>query len=155
MFEFEPLTLSDLPFLLEIRNECKDSLHDNRSFTLPDCESWFRAARPDFHLIRYNGERIGYFRISNYEPQNASIYVGADLHKAFRGQGLARQAYEAFLPLIKERYHVTTVSLEVLSHNAVAHHLYQKLGFVEVDRKEHIAIRNSKPVDSIVMTKKL
>jgi RimJ/RimL family protein N-acetyltransferase len=151
MFLFAPLTHEDLPFLIEVRNECRDSLHDNRIFTLAECEIWYREKKPDFHVIRCDGERIGYFRLSNHDLENASIYIGADLHKRFRRRGLARLAYKAFLPLLKNRYHVSVIKLEVLSHNTVAHGLYQKLGFVEIDRKKGFAVRNGVPVDSIVM----
>lgn len=155
MFLFEPLTHEDLPFLIAIRNECRDFLHDNRVFTLAQCETWFREKRPDLHLIRYNAERIGYFRLSNHDPEHASIYVGADLHHRFRGRGLARLAYEEFLPLLKDRHHVSTAKLEVLSHNTVARKLYRKLGFVEIDRKRGFTARNGVPVDSIVMARNL
>lgn len=155
MFLFEPLTREDLPFLIEVRNECRDFLHDNRVFTLAQCETWFRETKPDFHAIRYNAELIGYVRLSNHDPEHASIYVGADLHRRFRGRGLARLAYEEFLPLLKSRYHVSTAKLEVLSHNTVAHELYRKLGFVEIDRKKGFATRNGVPVDSIVMSMRL
>jgi RimJ/RimL family protein N-acetyltransferase len=155
MFEFIPLAEEDLPFLVKVRNECRDCLHDNRSFTLEESQKWFRENKPDFHIIRFCGERIGYFRLGNYDARAASIYVGADLHQNFRGRGLGRQAYEAFLPRLKSRYNVQTAMLEVLSHNTVAHQFYQKLGFVEIDRKKALVVRNGAPVDSIVMEKKL
>src|SRR5205085_500048 len=106
----------DLPFLLEVRNECRDFLHDNRIFTLTECKSWFRENKPDFRLIIYRREPIGYFRLSNYHPESKSIYIGADLHKNFRGHGLARRAYEAFIPTVINSYLVDTFKLEVLSH---------------------------------------
>jgi RimJ/RimL family protein N-acetyltransferase len=150
-FTFEELTFEALPFLIEVRNECREFLHDDRVFTLTECERWFRETRPDFRVIRYRGERIGYFRVSNYNPEAASIYIGADLHKDFRGQGLARRAYETFLPRIKDLYRVSVLKLEVLSHNTVAHMLYKKLGFIETDRKKAVTERNGLPVDSVVM----
>ena len=155
MFLFEPLTHEDLPFLIEVRNECRDFLHDNRVFTLAQCETWFREKRPDFYAIRYKAERIGYFRLSNHDPEHASIYVGADLHHRFRGRGLARLAYQEFLPLLRARYHVSTVKLEVLCHNIVAEELYRKLGFIEIDRKRGFTTRNGVVVDSIVMSMRL
>src|SRR5437763_14562726 len=120
--------------MIEVRNECRDYLHDNRLFKLDECERWFRESKPDFRIIRYNGERIGYFRLSNYNPDERSIYIGADLHKDFRGRGLAKRAYESFIPALRQTYQVSTLKLEVLSHNLTAYALYQKLGFVETDR---------------------
>ncbi len=155
MFLFRPLTREDLPFLLEVRNECRDNLHDNRIFTLAQCEAWFQEQKPDFHVIGYDGERVGYFRLRDHDAGDASIHVGADLHMRFRRRGLALKAYEAFLPLLKERYQVSTAKLEVLSHNAPARRLYGKLGFVEIDCRRGIALRDGVPVDSIVMAKRL
>src|SRR5262245_20192059 len=155
MFMFSPLTRADLPFLIAIRNECRNFLHDGREFTLAQCEEWFRAAKPDFHLIEHNGEPIGYFRLSNHNARERTIYVGADLHERFRGRGLMAAAYDAFLPLVKQRYGVAAVELEVLSHNAVALALYQRLGFVELETRKAFAVRQGCPVDSIVMVKAL
>jgi len=155
MFTFEPLTLDDLPFLIEVRNECRESLHDNRLFTLAECQHWFRESKPDFRIIRYNGERIGYFRLSNYDAEERSVYLGADLHKDFRGRGLARSAYEEFVPQVMNTFAVSKVKLEVLSHNEVARALYEKLGFIEIARKKAFAVRNGGPVDSIIMEKRL
>lgn len=151
MFVFEPLTQEDLPFLLDVRNECRDFLHDNRMFTLAECTTWFREKQPDFHMIRCDGQRIGYFRLSNHDPEDTSIYVGADLHRRFRGRGLAEPAYEAFLPLLKDRYRVSVAKVEVLSHNAPAQELYRKLGFVETGRRTSVTVRNGVQVDSILM----
>jgi RimJ/RimL family protein N-acetyltransferase len=151
VFLFEPLKQDDLLFLLEVRNECREFLHDNRVFTLAECRRWFREEKPDFHIIRYEGQRIGYFRLSKHDPRDASIYVGADLHEHFRGKGLARPAYEAFLPRLKDRYRVSVAKVEVLSHNTVAQELYRKLGFVEIDRRTSVTVRNGVQVDSILM----
>jgi RimJ/RimL family protein N-acetyltransferase len=155
MFEFKPLSEEDLSFVVEVRNECRDALHDNRAFTLEECKTWFRETNPDFFVIAHDGDRIGYLRLSNHDPTESSIYVGADLDAGFRGQGLARHAYESFLPLLRERYDVSTAKLEVLSHNTTALRLYRRLGFIEVDRKKGFVVRNGALVDSIVMAKKL
>jgi len=155
MFTFSPLRQEDLPFLLSVRNECRDFLHDDREFTLAESEAWFRETKPTFHVIEHGRERIGYFRLSNHDVRARSIYVGADLHASFRGRGLGRAAYEAFLPLVKQWYDLAAVKLEVLSHNDVALGLYRKLGFVEIERKVGAALRAGRLVDSIVMVKTL
>ena len=151
VFTFDPLTLSDLPFLIEIRNECRDFLHDNRIFTLQECERWFKEAKPDFRVIRFDQVPIGYFRLSHYDPETGSIYIGADLHRDFRGRGLAEAAYKAFIPVLFDEYKVSRLRLEVLSHNSAAKQLYEKLGFEEIERKTDFSSRNGVSVDSIVM----
>ena len=152
---FEPLREEHLPFLLEVRNECRHLLHDDRSFTLEECQTWFRARKPEYWLIRLDGEPIGYFRISNRDPQSRSVYVGADLHPRYRGRGLAQAAYEQFFPLLNRGGELLVVRLEVLSHNLVAQGLYARLGFVEIGRKREFTTRNGRPVDSIVMERPL
>jgi RimJ/RimL family protein N-acetyltransferase len=153
MFDFAPLREEDLLFLVNVRNECRDFLHDNRSFTIDECKAWFQNASPTFYIVRLRGERIGYFRLSNYTPADGSIYVGADLHRDFRGRGLARLAYLEFIPWLGERYTVSRLRLEVLSHNLIAQALYRKLGFVEVSRRKGLTKRGGTPVDSILMEK--
>jgi len=155
MFEFMPIQEKDLPFLIEVRNECRDFLHDNRTFTLADCQAWFRETKPDFHLVLHDGVAIGYLRLSQHDLKTASIYIGMDLHQQFRGRGLARQAYESFWPILKERYQVGMAKLEVLSHNVAAQCLYQKLGFRETMRLPRYAERDGRAVDSIIMSKPL
>jgi RimJ/RimL family protein N-acetyltransferase len=155
VFAFTPLTADDLPFLLEIRNECRDSLHDNRVFNLQDCQTWFRSTRPEFYLIWLGSERIGYFRVSNFDRASRTVYVGADLHSNYRGKGLAYDAYREFLQFLAQRYQLDAVRLEVLSHNRVAHHLYQKLGFVETGRQNDFGVRDGRAIDSIVMELRL
>lgn len=143
--------MDDLPFLLEIRNECRGFLHDDRSFTPAESRRWFMEKRPDYYLIRMGGEGIGYFRTGGHDPVAGTIDIGADLHRDFRGRGFARPVYGAFLVFVRERYRVSKVGLEVLSHNTVARALYAKLGFVETARRVGVTVRNGVMVDSIRM----
>jgi RimJ/RimL family protein N-acetyltransferase len=149
--EIRALSREDLPFLLQVRNECRNLLHDNRAFTLAECQTWFAETRPDFRLIQLNGAPIGYFRLSNYDSRARSVYVGADLHPAFRGRGLGRAIYRRFLPVFAAEFGLTEVRLEVLSHNARARHLYETLGFRETGRHPGVAVRDGARVDSICL----
>jgi RimJ/RimL family protein N-acetyltransferase len=154
-FSIDALTEADLPFLLEVRNECRNFLHDPRTFELEACRQWFRSNRPDFRVIRHGGERIGYFRLSQHDAAGRSVYVGADLHQSFRGRGLAKRAYEELFALLRAGREYDTVKLEVLSHNTVAMGLYRRLGFVETGRHADIGVREGKSVDSIIMERPL
>ena len=150
--EIRALRREDLPFLLDVRNECRNLLHDNRAFTLAESQTWFAETRPDVRIILLNGAPIGYFRLSNHDSRTRSIYVGADLHPAFRGRGLGRAVYRRFLPVFAAEFGVTELKLEVLSHNARARHLYETLGFRETGRHQGVAVRDGTRVDSICFT---
>ncbi|GEM_PF-2023225 len=150
---FRPLTESDIPLLNEIRNECAEAyLHDSRTFTVEQSLEWFRTTKPDFWAITLNDQMIGYFRLSNYSKVNGNIYVGADLHKNWRGKGLAYGAYLLFIPFLFERYELHKITLEVLETNARAMHLYKKLGFVEEGVKREEVLKKGKYIGSIVMS---
>src|SRR6185369_10902237 len=129
MIAFRELRQHDLPFLLEVRNECRAMLHDDTAFTLHQARQWFAATRPRYYLITDDGAPIGYFRTSHWDDANGSVSIGCDLHRDHRGKGLAQAAYRAFLRYLFEDCGIDRVSLEVLEHNAPARRLYQRLGF--------------------------
>ena len=133
--EIRPLTEDDLGFLVEVRNECRHLLHDDREFTLEEATSWFRLKVSEYYIIRCKGEKCGYFRTSNADLDNETIWIGADLHPDFRGRGIAKMAYPLFLNLMNTMGFYRFV-LEVLEFNSIALGLYRKIGFREVERKE-------------------
>lgn len=153
MIEFVKLTLDDLSFLNEVRNECcEEYLHDSRKFTLEQTIDWFNKTKPMFWVIWVDGERIGYFRTSEYSEVNKHIYIGADLHKDFRGKGLAYESYKQFIPFLFTELNLHKISLEVLKTNQRAINLYEKLGFVFEGIKRDEVYKNEKWIDSIIMS---
>ena len=153
MIEFFKLTLDNLSFLNEVRNECcEEYLHDSRKFTLEQTIDWFNETKPMFWIIRKNGERVGYFRTSNYSIENRNIYIGADLHKDFRGKGLALESYKLFIPYLFTEYNLHKISLEVLKTNQRAINLYEKLGFRFEGIKRDDVNKNGQWIDSIIMS---
>lgn len=143
---------SDLDFFLEVRNSCSEKfLHDSRKFSLDDAKKWYSEKSPLFYIIKYQGERIGYFRTSNLDLDNRSIYIGCDIHENFRGKGLAYKSYLLFIPLITKKFGLDAILLEVLSTNTVAMNLYKKLGFLEKETKREEVLKGNSLVDSIVM----
>lgn len=143
---------SDLDFFLEVRNSCSEKfLHDSRKFSSEDAKRWYTEKSPLFYIIKYEGERIGYFRTSNLDQKNRSIYIGCDIHENFRGKGLAFKSYLLFIPLITKKFSLDIILLEVLSTNFVAMSLYKKLGFLEKETKKEEVLKGDSLVDSIVM----
>jgi len=148
---FVPLTVADLPFLVEIRNECRSFLHDDRAFTVDEARQWFEMQRPEFWLIQLDGVPIGYFRTSCHSSANRSMIVGADIHKDYRQRGLGYRSWTAFLNRQFVDRNLNKLALEVLATNTRAHALYRKLGFVEEGVKRREIFRDSEWVDSILM----
>ena len=117
MIYLKSLTESDLPFLLEIRNDdsTRCNLENNSKFTLKESLEWFRETQPKWYIIEVNRFSVGYIRTNRDE-------VGCDIHPNFRRRGYAKMAYETYLE--DKDY----ASLWVFEDN-FAKELYEKLGF--------------------------
>lgn len=151
--KIEKITTEDLGFLNETRNMVsKEYLHDSRTFTLKETQEWFSNNTPDYYIIKHNDVRVGYFRLSNHSSENQNIYIGADIHPNFWGQGIASAAYEMFINYLFDTYHLHKISLEVLASNTRAISLYRKLGFVEEGKKRDEVFKDGVYVDSIIMS---
>ena len=153
MIEFTKISEDDLMFLNEVRNECAvEYLHDSRTFMLEDTINWFKNTNPNYWIIWNEGNRIGYFRTSNYSEENRNIYIGADLHKDFRGKGLAYESYRKFMPFLFVAYNLHKISLEVLETNQRAINLYKKIGFTIEGVKRDEVNKNGAWINSIIMS---
>lgn len=113
------LSIWDLPFLLEVRNDetTRVNLENDSVFTLEECAEWFLDKRPDWYIIEVDGNSVGYIRTNGNE-------IGADIHPEHRRKGYAREAYKLYL---KDKKYA---SLWVFVDN-FAKNLYTELGFVE------------------------
>jgi RimJ/RimL family protein N-acetyltransferase len=150
---FKRMTASDLEFLNKVRNQyAEEYLHDNRTFTLEETISWYYKSNPDFWMILLDEVAVGYFRLSNYSKENKNIYIGADIAPEYTGKGIAKEAYNKFIPHLFTIYNLNKVSLEVLETNERAINLYNKLGFVEEGVKREEVLKNGKWVNSIIMS---
>jgi RimJ/RimL family protein N-acetyltransferase len=153
MIYIRKLIKDDVCFLNSVRNECAEKyLHDSRTFSIQDSYKWFETTNPEYYLILYNDISIGYFRLSNHSIVNKNIYIGADLHKDWRGKGLAYESYCKFIPFIFEKYDLNKITLEVLSTNLVAKNLYKKLGFIWEGTKRKEIYKNGLYIDSEIMS---
>ena len=149
--KFRNMELGDLPIFLEIRNQSKEFLHNNVSFTLDQATNWFNKDKPNFFMIELGEIIIGYFRTSNL-GSDTGLYIGCDLHPDFRGLGLGYLSYLKFIKKIYDEYDVKTISLEVLETNRRAFNLYTKLGFKKIGISDQKIIRDGNTIDSIIMS---
>lgn len=153
MLRLTLINKSDLLFVNEVRNDCAELyLHDSRKFTIEETVNWYMTTNPKFWIIWNEDVRIGYFRTSNHSIEDKTIYVGADIHKDYRGKGLGYKSYCKFLPCLFNYYDIESVLLEVLGTNKSAIALYEKLGFREIEVKKNDVLKNGVWVDSIVMS---
>lgn len=149
-YHLREMTLDDIEFFVETRNECSKWLHNESKYTVEQSKEWFQTTKPKFFIIEHNSERIGYFRTSWWNLDHKFVSIGADINVAFRGQGHAVEVYKLFISQLYMDYGINTFFLEVLSHNHVAMKLYEKLGFLPYGARHHDT-RNGIEVDSISM----
>ena len=124
------LTIWDLPFLIEVRNDetTRVNLENDSVFTLEECAEWFLNTNPIWYIIEVDNKRVGYIRTDG-------DVIGIDIHPDYRRNGYAREAYKLFLKDKK------FASLWVFVDN-FAKNLYTELGFVENGNTKIIRDRN-------------
>ena len=142
--EINELTDKDLIFFNRVRSQSREFLHDKSNYSLKQTEKWFKQLMWPYFIISIDGEKIGYFRTSNWKEN--SLYLGMDIDPKYRGNGYAIRAYTKMFDLLKKEYKIKLVFLEVLESNLRAHHIYKKLGFREIE-----SIRYDKNENSIKM----
>lgn len=125
----EPMSLRDLPLFNTVRNECRAFLSDKTEYTLEEARAWWDTLESgvEYLTLMLDHLPIGYFRM-RYDRRN-SYGVGLDIHKDFRGRGLARLAYRTLFAMLTKHGTSKSVWLRVLATNARARHIYEDLGF--------------------------
>lgn len=120
---------SDLEQVLKIRNDpdTYNFLHTPKAFSLEDANSWFDKDSPIWYVIEAH-IIVGYMRTSNWNYVDRSLWIGCDIDKDFRRQGIAFTAYNRFLDMLRKAGW-NTAKLSVLKTNTKAFNLYKKLGF--------------------------
>jgi ribosomal protein S18 acetylase RimI-like enzyme len=92
-----------------------------------------RAGKNDmWYVVELDTKNIGYFWIQLLPQRNEAFIYDLYLDGAFRGKGLGREVMSEAIRLLKGR-NVESVKLCVFRDNPVALHLYQSLGFQEIE----------------------
>ena len=129
MISFRKMTLDDLKFFIDLRNECAEWLDDNTIFSLEECQNWYVKTLPKYYIVSNDDQDIGYFRTSSWDHENQVIWIGCDIHKDFRGMGFSKPAYKQFMDFMTCEYGFEIFNLNVLTINERAINLYRSLGF--------------------------
>jgi RimJ/RimL family protein N-acetyltransferase len=132
---FKNLTEEYLEWVRNLHNdpEVLSMLTDPHVVSYNEQIEWFNKLQKSTTLKRLvvfnNNTPIGIIRVDQKDYYNKSVGVGLDIHKDFRGLGLAKEIYTK---LIKELFEdgFNRIWLLVASYNIRALNLYKKLGFV-------------------------
>ncbi|KAI8831203.1 hypothetical protein BJ741DRAFT_668021 [Chytriomyces cf. hyalinus JEL632] len=92
-------------------------------------------------------------KIGIYQPllKDGSGEVGYFLHPEFWGQGLMKEAMQAFLEYVFEGKEATVIKADVDPRNAASMRLLENVGFVETAREERTLLVGEEWVDSVYL----
>jgi RimJ/RimL family protein N-acetyltransferase len=146
----------DHTWLVELHNdpEVLYNLTDPRPITLESHLAWWKSLNQSSQIRKIfcaDGKRAGFTKFYNIDRTNRNCVLGADLHREFRGQGLARHMWTLMLRFCFEDLNLHRVSLTTAEYNARARHVYSTLGFLEEGRMIASLYRDGKYYDQISM----
>ena len=146
-----PMMEGDLSFMLEIRNDVRDLIHDNRVFTLDEAIEWYHNYSPENYIIVVSGVDVGVMRVRRAKQHPRSAEVGGDIHKDHRRNGYGRRAYNVLIPHLFSAESINELFLEVLELNMPAFNLYHQLGFEIHEWRPEMAKREHGWLEGFVM----
>lgn len=148
-----PMKLEDLSRFKEIRDQCLNFIHNDKSYTYQETVNWFLIKNIRYLSLYTTEKMIGYIRLETFSK---SCYIGMDLDPSFRGKSIAFSTYNAVMDELG-KYGISQFCLRVLQNNEHAVKLYKALGF-EIDVKgsqENVVIREGKKIGDFFMIKKV
>jgi RimJ/RimL family protein N-acetyltransferase len=99
-----------------------------------------------------DGALIGLVRLRDAEPETGcaelDIYLG---EKDYWGKGYASDAMRTMCRYGFEKMRLHKISLDVVTENHAAHHIYRKIGFVEEGRLRQAFRRDGQWYDMFIM----
>jgi len=146
------MTKRDLPFLNRVRNECADTLHDDRTFTLDETNEWFKKTKPTFQIAFYDRKRAGYIKIYDHSTRNKNVKISVNVPSEYKQYSLDKMIYDRLLSLFFNDYGFHKVSVELLSTNTTIINICELSGFVKSGVKRDEVTRNGEWVDSTIMS---
>lgn len=163
-FEFEGLRLrsveaGDLEPIRRLRNDQTTwaNLTDPRPLSEADQKTWlldlsFRTSKFYFVVYDVANPFIGIVRMDEYDAQNRSIRVGADVMPELRGKGHGGRIYKAIKKFCFDFLNLHRVWLAVLRTNAIAIRLYERQGFIREGQYREAVFRDGKYIDYVLMS---
>lgn len=154
-----PVEEKDLEALRRHRNNEETWVHltDPKPLMPADQRAWLeglsgKSGRFFFIVFSAGTPFLGLIRMDEYDSQNRSIRVGADIALDWRGQGMGKAVYTAIKKYCFDYLNVHRVWLAVLETNAHAIRLYEGQGFKHEGRYRQAVFRNGHYVDYLLMS---
>jgi RimJ/RimL family protein N-acetyltransferase len=154
-----PVVAGDLDRVRDLRNDGSTWIHltDPRAVSPSDQAAWFEGVGSKsgkFYFVVFDDLHpfVGIVRLDEYDPQNRSIRVGADVVPDLRGQGYGKAIYEAVQKYCFDMLNCHRIWLLVLDTNVVAKRLYGLMGFVREGIMRQAIFREGQYVDYHVMS---
>ena len=138
----EPMGLADIEAVTQIEMQAHTHPWSEKLFLSNFGKRYFN------HLILFNNIVIGYFVASSVAGEVTLMNIA--IAPQFQGQGIGRVLLQYLLDKSRENEQ-QEIWLEVRASNHNAIHLYQQLGFVEVDLRKAYYPAETGREDAIVM----
>lgn len=160
-----PITLEDSDALLELRRALDEETTfmmlapGERTTTPAEQRNWLEQrlakGRDALFAAEVNGVLAGYISLDrgNWRRNAHSGYIVMGVRQAYAGQGLGRALFEALLAWAAGQPGLHRLELTVMTHNARAVALYQKMGFEIEGLRKHSLQVDGAWVDEYEMAK--
>lgn len=151
------VTDDDHEFLLALHND-PDVLYNmthSQPITMEHHMAWWSKISHDHRQLRLiftvDGERVGFTKFYDIDRANQNCVLGADIHKSFRGRGLAKVMWSLMLDKCFDELGLRRVSLTTAEYNSIGIKTYEGLGFLREGVLTQSLWRSNKFHDQICM----
>jgi RimJ/RimL family protein N-acetyltransferase len=156
-FYLRPIEDDDHSFMLDLHNDTMvlRNLTHPSPITMDQHLRWWDKTRTDRRQLRLifvaDGHRAGLAKFYDYDAVNQTIVLGADIHKDFRGKGLAKFLWTLMLERCFGGFSVWRVGLTTAEYNEIGQRVYRRIGFKEEGRLKESLYRDGKRYDQLCM----
>lgn len=135
-----PVEEGDHKWLIELHNdpEVLRNLTNPNEIEPRDHYAWWAGIRNDPRehrlVFQVDGERAGFTKFYAVDRSNDSCVLGADMHRDFRGKGLAKHMWNLMLQRCFGELALHRVSLTTAEYNTIGRRVYMHIGFLPEGR---------------------
>jgi diamine N-acetyltransferase len=156
-YSLRPVHDDDHEWLVDLHNDpvvLRNVTHPN-PITLERHLRWWglivQASSQQRLIFTVDGIRAGFAKFYDVDYDNGCCVLGGDIHKDYRGMGLAKVMWRLMLDTCFNGMNLHRVSLTSAEYNAVGLHVYRGLGFKEEGRMTQALCRDGRRWDQICM----